>query len=389
MPKTCVVLGCNTRASHSQELKFFQIPVKDVKKRELWLKALKRMNEDGSPWVPNSKHVYVCSRHFLRGKPHSEDDHPDYVPSIFPDSKAMTLRSIGQKLDRFNRKVQQNAKRMLDYQKSTTPTPKRPKSFTLPPPNVVTDDSLADPAGFLTPRQSGLIYGPAADNDIQEVVVGDEANCEVEASCLAGADQPVTRPTTSTHCRTEVTDRDSLLMEIDCLRSELRAAKTQRNAGLSTEIIKDNDKKSVFYTGVTWPVFLVVFDFCEPKLKLVANVSKMEQLFMTLVRLRQNIKVEYLADQVMISKTSYHKIFWNVLNVMDESLPSSAFRIETECVIGQLKHRFTLLKDILPVNLIKSSDESECRGLTGIDIIVRVCAALTELSTGIVKCEKK
>ena len=36
---------------------------------DLWLKAIDRVKEDGSPWVPQPKRSLVCSDHFVSGKP--------------------------------------------------------------------------------------------------------------------------------------------------------------------------------------------------------------------------------------------------------------------------------------------------------------------------------
>ena len=61
-----------------------------------------------------------------------------------------------------------------------------------------------------------------------------------------------------------------------------------------------------------------------------------------------------------------------------------------ERVIGLLKNRYTILEGPLPIILIKSwSDESGKCEIPNIDKLVNVCAALVNLSTGIVYTEKK
>ena len=55
----------------------------EVQQYQLWLKAIDRLNEDGSPWVPDPRKSVVCSDHFVSGKPASDRTDPDYAPSIF------------------------------------------------------------------------------------------------------------------------------------------------------------------------------------------------------------------------------------------------------------------------------------------------------------------
>jgi len=63
----------------------------------------------------------------------------------------------------------------------------------------------------------------------------------------------------------------------------------------------------------------------------------------------------------------------------------SSVCIHVERVIGVLKNRFTILKGPLPVSMIKSlSDEAVGNQVSSIDKVIRVCAALVNLSTSIV-----
>jgi len=57
--------------------------VKKNAKWEKWVQAIKRVNEDGSPWYPKGTYVYICSDHFITGKPSSDPNNPDFIPSLF------------------------------------------------------------------------------------------------------------------------------------------------------------------------------------------------------------------------------------------------------------------------------------------------------------------
>jgi len=70
---------------------------------------------------------------------------------------------------------------------------------------------------------------------------------------------------------------------------------------------------------------------------------------------------------------------------VEMSKTMSSVRIHVERVIGVLKNRFTILKGPLPVSMIKSlSDEAVGNQVSSIDKVIRVCAALVNLSSSIV-----
>jgi hypothetical protein len=78
----CCVVGCYSK--EEDPIKFFGFPRKTLPVRtELWRKAIKRVNADGSEWYPHSR-ASICAKHFVSGRPSRTRADPDYVPSIFP-----------------------------------------------------------------------------------------------------------------------------------------------------------------------------------------------------------------------------------------------------------------------------------------------------------------
>ena len=59
-------------------------------------------------------------------------------------------------------------------------------------------------------------------------------------------------------------------------------------------------------------------------------------------------------------------------------------RIHIERVIGQIKNRYSILDGPLPITFIKSLKDQTGNRVPTIDRLVTVCAALVNLSTGIV-----
>ena len=71
MPKSCVAVGCTNHNYMGKEGLTFHIFPDREKKNEKWSKwvqAVKRINEDGTPWYPKGNYVYLCSEHFIQGK---------------------------------------------------------------------------------------------------------------------------------------------------------------------------------------------------------------------------------------------------------------------------------------------------------------------------------
>ena len=81
----CCVMGCNKNTKTDKpETQFFSIPAQSkATQRALWLKAINRVNADGTPWAPKtSTNGLVWSRLFVSGKPSSMTNDPDNYPSL-------------------------------------------------------------------------------------------------------------------------------------------------------------------------------------------------------------------------------------------------------------------------------------------------------------------
>lgn len=104
----CVVHCSNTYNSTTPAVKFYAFPNhwKDAEKKAKWVSAVKRKNEDGTPWQP-SKYSRICSEHFVGGSKSEHPLHPAYYPTIFPNAYKKKPNTDGDG-KRFLRKMHRN-----------------------------------------------------------------------------------------------------------------------------------------------------------------------------------------------------------------------------------------------------------------------------------------
>ena len=79
----CCVVNCHVNQKNKPEgTKFYSFPELCHKQKNLWIKAVNRINPDGSEWIP-SKYSAICSNHFAGGRKSNKEDHPAFIPTIF------------------------------------------------------------------------------------------------------------------------------------------------------------------------------------------------------------------------------------------------------------------------------------------------------------------
>lgn len=109
-------------------------------------------------------------------------------------------------------------------------------------------------------------------------------------------------------------DRDAACEERDSALARLNSLK------LSSAIIYENDEKCIFYTGLQWGVFLTTYEFLSQHVKATGQMPLMDQFFMTLVKLKHDMKFEYLADQVAIPESTVIDYFWKWVDLVHAKL---------------------------------------------------------------------
>ena len=101
--RVCCAVDCHERQGQDPSISFFKVKSKrNPSRSEAWIRAIKRDNEDGTPWQPTEYSV-LCGRHFISGKPSDIPSSPDYAPTIFSTGhcKPATMQDV----ERLNRRI--------------------------------------------------------------------------------------------------------------------------------------------------------------------------------------------------------------------------------------------------------------------------------------------
>ncbi|XP_072043471.1 uncharacterized protein [Amphiura filiformis] len=126
-------------------------------------------------------------------------------------------------------------------------------------------------------------------------------------------------------------ERKSLYNEMNALRAERDDALKRleeveerlRKASLTAGSVEGNDEACKQNTGLSWVVFLTTFNF------LLAFINKkthrkimapIDQLFITLLKLRTGLTFKFISIHTNVPKTSVISIFWKWLDVMYTNL---------------------------------------------------------------------
>ena len=94
-----------------------------------------------------------------------------------------------------------------------------------------------------------------------------------------------------------------------------------QECAFSFKIIEANDNLTAFYTGLpSWVVFLHVYMYTIPYISQGCSLSSMDELFLTLVKLRLNLMHNDLACRFQISKSTISRIFHRWLDVLHDKV---------------------------------------------------------------------
>ncbi|CAJ1079063.1 uncharacterized protein LOC117820818 [Xyrichtys novacula] len=296
MVHTCVVAGCRNRRTPGTTLSFYRFP-RDPERKQRWIAAV---NREG--WVPNDG-SRLCSTHFISGKQVKNPRSPDYVPSVFtsaPLSPEMKEPGALEVLDKQEARVEAaNALLFLQGQGSSVSGEMGQEEH---PQEGEQEASFEESASssFSTDEEDD-------DND-------DESLSECKKGKLAQASDA------------SVNFEDAL----KALKKENQALRESvERMSLSESSLRNDAEKVKFYTGL--PNFFVletVMWLLAPHMEGMKNVklSKFQQLLLTLMRLRLDLRNQDLAYRFGVKVSMVTRTVHQMVNIMSSTLvPTAVF----------------------------------------------------------------
>ncbi len=115
------------------------------------------------------------------------------------------------------------------------------------------------------------------------------------------------------------TETDLRAKDLDKMEKDLKAAQARVDKmSLDEESFRGNDEKVKTFTGLpTFTILMALFTIVKPFLKTKSPVmSPFSQFLMTLMRLKMNLGVDYLAYRFGVSQSTVTNTFTDVIDVM-------------------------------------------------------------------------
>ncbi|XP_028249385.1 uncharacterized protein LOC114426285 [Parambassis ranga] len=306
MVHTCVVAGCRNRRTPGTTLSFYRFP-RDPERKQRWIAAV---NREG--WVPNDG-SRLCSTHFISGKQVKNPRSPDYVPSVFRTAPlSPEMKEPG-------------ALEILDKQEARV--------------------EAANALLFLQGQGQG--QGQAAvdhqgQEDHPEGVREQEPTVEESASSSLGTDEDDDDDDDDDDDEESVSDSkkgkfaqasdppvnfDDILKALKKENQALR--ESVEKMSLSENSLRNDAEKVKFYTGLpNYFVLETVMWLLAPHMDGMKNVklSKFQQLLLTLMRLRLDLRNQDLAYRFGVKIGTVTKTVHRMVNILSSTLvPTAVF----------------------------------------------------------------
>ena len=326
---TCVVCG-NTRVS-DPDISLHRFP-SDPARRQLWLRAFHLSSEQVKP------HFRVCSRHFPGADPRND-------PEMNVGKRFASPRK--KHVPRAKRAKMREVKRQLAILKSPSPASSSSRCATPATPSLTSPTpSSSDQESSLTSIGEQLL----TDYQVHELpsVSGEDESTSQQSSSQV---QP------SATERSEVLVNTALLARIEVLEAENRQLKSQSQIQyFRISQIRHSDKLVRFFTGfVSYMVFIAFFEFLGPAVNELTYWGSKEsrqlrrrkckldpenQLFLTLIKLKLNLRLKDLAFRFGISQAVVSRYFTTWVCFLYHHLREIDWVPPIEQVSGTLPYSF-------------------------------------------------
>ncbi|CAC5410113.1 unnamed protein product [Mytilus coruscus] len=328
MVRRCTWGKCNSDnrykdRDYMQNVSFWPIPKPATRLSEtkLWVKACGR--KDVTIKDVN-KHSYVCSKHFVEGRPTSSYSYPVSALSTSPFSTVKPCRKPPTRRELFTNR---------------TPKSKSEPRATVPAPVPLSFPSLPIPTKFV--EVSSKKTPPSlhtSDVQLQSIEAEHfEVSDTGDHSYTKPVEQRVKIQTNSVSVQTEISFDDMSPYSDGCFKD---SGKLKRQ--FIMEDIFKSDKTCKFYTGLSLAMFTWLYSFLKNKARNMVNwnsfntnerersetqkhgprriLSIKEELAITLIRLRRGFDTKSLGNMFGTSESSVSRIFNTWINLVSHEL---------------------------------------------------------------------
>lgn len=140
-------------------------------------------------------------------------------------------------------------------------------------------------------------------------------------------------------------DREHLLEEIRNLRRERdEARETLLKTKLSADSVKGDDQKCRLMTGLSWSVFQCLRLYLEKFIKVTNHqqfkLSTEDQLFITLLKLRQNAPTALLSHTLGLGQTTVRDMLARWINLLHAKIGFLVHWPDRECIFKTIPPHF-------------------------------------------------
>ncbi|XP_051564149.1 uncharacterized protein LOC127446884 [Myxocyprinus asiaticus] len=298
MVHTCVVAGCRNRRTPGTALSFYRFP-RDPERKQRWIAAV---NREG--WVPNEG-SRLCSTHFISGKQVKNPRSPDYVPSVFTSAPLSPHMKEARACELYDKQeAQVEAANALLFLQGHG--------------RFLEDHGQIQSQEEPESVSSSLCSCDEEDDDNDEE---DDKEEEISLTSINQGGKPVK------NIPTKSPDYESSLEALKKENMELRESLDK--ISLTEASFRNDPEKVRFYTGLpNYFVFETVMLLLVPHMKgdKYAKLSKFQQLLLTLMRLRLDLKNQDLAYRFGVKVATVTRTVHRIINIMFATLvPTTVF----------------------------------------------------------------
>ncbi len=331
----CCVVNCHrNNVKDKESVSFFRFPKRNEEQRKKWIQAVRRKNQDGSDWEPNSN-SRICSEHFVGGWWSPSCNDPDYVPTVFPTNHVEPKSN--QDLLRFERARARSLSKGFDAisldvaNEEVCHVVEVNVILKLKSERVLHAFPLFQFATKSTQTETTLGFSCAGQKVVYESI---DSEVSIEGSTIIS--KKGTQITTSTYSETEMCT-DSVIIKDFGHSASQEASVFQVEPKLMTE------RQFVAYFGIQKSLFNFILELAGEDLKCSINITRDAKLALFLTKLKMNPTFSALSGMFKVGEKAAKGHFTDTLSVMVKIAKTGVIWYSKDIIKSRLPPSFRAL----------------------------------------------